>query len=292
MGTDLAEPEALLGRINQQHGTAFRLVERCRDGVQGAFAIADGAGGRFILKWTPSADDLSKLERAVMVTNRLHGIGYPLPRYSLVGVAGAYSYSIQEALPGAPMRLLTSAYLPRLLELNQLQAGGRPPGRHDWPAYVVETVMVGAEGYCLIDTLRTFSPVTAELLGALQAIVTAHADDECRTDDVVHFDFTAMNVLVEDGQISGVIDWEGTCAGDRAFDLATLLFYAYHEPELRERLWHHALELTAPGPLSVYLAHLILRQVDWSLRNHDATIANHFLSIADGLLRDIKRVLA
>ena len=188
------------------------------------------------------------------------------------------------------MRLLTMAYLPRLLELNQLQAGGNPPGRRDWPAYVVETVMVGAQGYCLIDTLRTTSPATAELLGVLQGIASAHAGDECRTDDIVHFDFTAMNVLVEDEQVSGVIDWEGACAGDRAFDLATLLFYAYDVPELRERLWRHALELAAPGPLGVYLAHLILRQVEWSIRNHDQAIVKHFLGITEGLLGDLRRL--
>jgi hypothetical protein len=292
MGTDVGEPAALLGQINQQYGTAFTLVGRCRDGVQGAYAIADQAGRSLILKWKAGADDLSKLEAAVSVTNRLREVGYPTPQYVLAGAVGAYSFSIQEALPGVPMRLLTPAYLPRLIELNRFQDGRAIPGPRDWPRYVVETVMVGGEGYCLPDTLRTFSPATAELLGVLRGLVTAHADDDCRTDDIVHFDFTAMNVLVNGGQVSGVIDWEGCCAGDRAFDLATLLFYAYDVPELRERLWHHALELAAPGPLSVYLAHLILRQVDWSLRHHDEAIVGHYLGIAGALVRDIKRLLA
>jgi hypothetical protein len=292
MGTDVVEPSALLQQINEHYRTAFTLVGRCRGGEQGAFAIADQAGGSFILKWVPDADYLSRLEAAVSVTSRLREVEYPAPRYVLAGVVEGCSFSIQEALPGAPMGTLTMAYVPRLIELNRLQDERAAPGPRDWPKYVVETVTVGGRGYCLPDTLRTFSPATAELLGVLQGFATAHADDACRTDDIVHFDFTAANVLVDDGQVSGVIDWEGCLAGDRAFDLATLLFYAYDVPELRERLWHHAQELAAPGPLSVYLAHLILRQVDWSLRHHDEAIVSYFLGIAGGLVGDLKRLLA
>jgi thiamine kinase-like enzyme len=68
-------------------------------------------------------------------------------------------------------------------------------------------------------------------------------------------------MLVYQQEISGIIDWDATCAGDAAFDLATLLFYASAEVAIREQLWQHILRRTPLSVVSVYLAHLILRQV-------------------------------
>ena len=97
-------------------------------------------------------------------------------------------------------------------------------------------MLEGGDGFCLLDSLRTYSSVTAELLGTLQEIVLAHSNEQFETNDVVHFDFNPSNILVDNGRVSGVIDWEGTCPGDCSFDLATLLFYAYDVLDVREQL--------------------------------------------------------
>ena len=62
-------------------------------------------------------------------------------------------------------------------------------------------------------------------------------------------------------------------AGDRAFDLATLLFYGYDHDDVRDRLRARLLELASPATVRAYLAHMVLRQVDWSLRFHPAAAA-------------------
>jgi len=72
-------------------------------------------------------------------------------------------------------------------------------------------------------------------------------------------------LLVDDHGVTGVIDWGGTRTGDRLFDLATLMYYARGEaPELERyvvaRIGHEG--------LAVYLAHMAVRQSDWSLRHH------------------------
>ena len=75
--------------------------------------------------------------------------------------------------------------------------------------------------------------------------------------------------------ITGVLDWDGVRVGDAAFDLATPLFYAYDkQPALGER----GLARTTPGAFAVYLAHLILRQVDWSLRLHGTPLATQYIA--------------
>jgi len=108
-------------------------------------------------------------------------------------------------------------------------------------------------------------------------------------DDFVHYDFTLANLLTTGPGISGVIDINPPAlTGDRAFDLATMLFYLYDRHDIRARLRGRALELTSKRALSAYLAHMLLRQVDWSLRHHPATPSTaHHLHLARLVAADI-----
>jgi aminoglycoside phosphotransferase (APT) family kinase protein len=286
----VVEPEALLRWINQRLQTDFVLVERYTAGEQGAYAIVDRAGQRFVLKWSADARDLDNYRVAAATASVLRTVDYPAPVYRYVGALQQGSYVIQDELPGRPMGVVSDAFLLPLLQLNGLQAGRAIPGPRDWPSRVVETVLVGGDGYCVLDSLRHYSQTTSELLSALQALVSARARNRFETNDIVHFDFQPSNILVDSGTISGVVDWEGSCAGDCTFDLATLLFYSYDVPELRRRLWRESLERAAPDALAVYLAHLILRQVDWSIRHHDRDTVDYFIIRARDVLRDIARV--
>jgi hypothetical protein len=56
--------------------------------------------------------------------------------------------------------------------------------------------------------------------------------------------------------------------GDRGFDIATLLFYSYDvDPAIRSLLWQRCLDVSALAWTTVYLCHLILRQLEWSIRH-------------------------
>jgi aminoglycoside phosphotransferase (APT) family kinase protein len=77
-------------------------------------------------------------------------------------------------------------------------------------------------------------------------------------------DFTADNVLGVNGEITGVIDWGGARSGDRAFDLATWSYYSPSDAALRATVVGRIGE----RGMSVYLAHMAIRQADWSIRHH------------------------
>jgi aminoglycoside phosphotransferase len=279
--------EALVAAINEQQRTSFRLGERFGGGEQGAYALVDAAGTRFVLKRNP-VGRTAPFERARAVTELLDRRGYPLARYVATGTTEDAAYAVQELLPGEPMGRLAAHFIPRLLELNDLQTGPAPFAERHWRPMIVQSVLEGFDEYCVIATLRDYSPPTAKLLVSLQALVRANANIELATDDIVHFDFTPANVLIDEGRISGVIDWDGVCAGDRAFDLATLLFYAVEQPELRAILLPEVLARTSEGALRLYLAHLIVRQLDWSIRFHSPEVAGYWLRhaqlLADELL--------
>jgi hypothetical protein len=280
--------EEILREINIIHHTTFELIERYTDGEQGAFAIADTTGTRFVLKRFPGVHDLTKLHYARTVTDTLRARGYPAPEYRLFGLLSAGAYCVQTRLPGSPLYHLTTRYLPHVLALLDCQREQAPVGARDMRQEVIRTVLEGGEGYCMHASLQQHSSESIALLRRLQTIVEAYGHELPARNDIVHFDFQPFNLLVEDQEISGVIDWEDSYGGDCTFDLATMLFYAYDDGnELCESLWEYGLAHASRNVLSVYLAHLILRQVDWSLRYRDRTTGKLHLARGLAILTDI-----
>lgn len=285
------EPSQLLQTINHTRGTTFSLLQRYPDGEQGAFAITDEQGKHYVLKWNVDTSSLRNLEDAKAITDLLHSHEYPVPRYVLLGHALTGIYSIQEALPGSPIQHVTAKFLPCLLDLNGLQRNRALTSQRNWHQEAVETVLYGGNGYCLHTSLREHSRETAQLLQELRRLVATHRDVPHRTNDIVHGDFQQANILIHNEQVSGIVDWSAPGMGDCVFDLITLLFYAYDDPAMRQQLWQSALEHASSQLLSVYCAHMILRQVDWSLRYHDQATSAQYIKQGQALLRDLASML-
>jgi len=243
-----------LDELNVRHGTQFAITGAYQGGEIGAHRLVDDHGSRFVLKWQPPG-------LAPRTTEVLRAVGYPAPRY----VIAEADYSVQEELPGEPLGDWRTGDRSELLELNALQAGRAVDEDRSWPARVVESVLVGYEDYMVVSTLDAHSREARELLDRCRRAVERQPSSLKTNDDVVHWDFTAGNILVEGGRITGVIDWGGTCSGDRLFDLATYLFYARGSASQLER---YLLDRLGPEGLSVYLAHMAIRQADWSIRHH------------------------
>ena len=177
--------------------------------------------------------------------------------------------------------------LPGLFRLNDAQAG-LGTGPREWRSLITQTLISGGDGYCLHSTLQA-SPDARDLLPVLRRI-----GDRCGPaipdgQDFVHYDFTPANLLTDGTAITGVIDINPPLlAGDRAFDLATLLFYHYDHEETRDLLRGRLLGLAGPRTACAYLAHMVLRQVDWSLRHHPAAAATRrHLRLARAITADI-----
>ena len=280
--------EELIQQLNTAHQATFIAGNRYTTGEQGAYALTDARGHQFVLKWHPTPDYLERVLYAQAVTEQLRARGYPAPAYAHSGAALGGTYSIQQALPGTPIGHITLQHLPEVLQLQALHAAIQAPaGPRDWPLEIIRTVMHGGNGYCHHSSLQQYSPETALMLQTLQRLVSAHQDRITETNEIVHFDFQAANFLSHQDMISGVVDWEGVCAGDSAFDLATLLFYSYDDKSARDVLWQYSLTQRPIQVLSVYLAHLILRQVDWSLRHHRASTSHRYIARGQALLAEI-----
>ncbi|GHO83742.1 aminoglycoside phosphotransferase family protein [Dictyobacter formicarum] len=287
------EIQKLVQEINDCHQTEFVLRKRYANGEQGAFELCDASSGAcYVLKCFAPAVASQRTSWIRTCTDQLRLLGYPVPQYVLWGEYSGGSFSIQTALPGAPIIHATPEQLPRLIELNEMQRNQLPDTASTWPDEIVRTVLVGGSGYCLHDSLRTHTSATAAMLRTLQDLVVRQRECIIPTTDIVHYDFQPYNILGEQQEISGIIDWEGVCAGDCTFDLVTLLFYNYDDTSIRASLWDYLSVRSTIQVVSIYLAHLILRQVDWSLRFHDTATSQLYIDRAEAILHYLKPALS
>jgi Ser/Thr protein kinase RdoA (MazF antagonist) len=98
--------------------------------------------------------------------------------------------------------------------------------------------------------------------------------------DTAHFDCHHLNVLVMGDTVTGIIDCEGARAGDRMFDLVTLLFCSPEgdlDQASQERLWSLLEDERQPAVLRAYLAHMALRLTSWSVVHHDDATTTRWL---------------
>jgi hypothetical protein len=279
----------VIARINQRLGTGYRIVGRYAAGESGvASQVIDDHSNRYVLKFGAGSE--FRGENAARTTQLLRGLGYPAPEYVAVGSVERTSYSLQREMSGEPMGLrVQPSLLPQLVHLNDLQRG-QGESDNDEPMRIIRGVMEGYPDFCIIDTFRTYSADSAQLLDALQRIVTERASECPKRNDIVHFDLHTNNILIEDDRVTGVIDWEGSESGDCAFDLATLLFYTWPFAEFRDALWRALLERTTRGAAAIYLAHMIVRQLDWSMRNHPGETVDQYMRISRDILRAIEQL--
>lgn len=285
-----------LGRaLREQAGLDIARLRPASGGESGTVLWAtDRSGAVTVVKVMPepAPDVTARLRALPAVVARLRDRGYPAPRIYAVGQIPGLVFWVQERLPGTaldpgPGPAAVARLLPELIGLNDAQAGlGIGPG--GWPALLTRTLTTGGDGYCVHSTLQA-RPDTRELLRVVRRIGDRCGPAVPAGGDFVHYDFTPANLLSDGISITGVIDVNPpVLAGDRAFDLATLLFYCYDHDEVRERLRNRLLELASPAAARVYLAHLVLRQVDWSLRYHpDAPATRRHLRLAWLVTADI-----
>jgi hypothetical protein len=197
------------------------------------------------------------------------------------GEVDGTGYELTQRMPGNPVEQITEAHVAQLVALVEKQRDVGLPVRAPWVADMVASLTDGFVGYCELECVRAHNPA---LLDRLQEIAKRSRGLDVSSRDVVHYDFSPYNVLAEADRITGVVDWQGATSGDAAFDLVTLAYYTY-DFALRDRLLDAGRALTSPGALRLYAAHMVLRQVDWSLRHQDETAVWWSTGMGEALLQ-------
>jgi hypothetical protein len=281
--------EQVLSLVAVDHGLDLAFDGPCSGGEVGAYLARTGDGDRLVFKWSEDPGALHRLSELALVLERLRVDGYRVPRYGpVLSIAGGV-FIAQQVVPGAWRDIVTHALLGELFAANDLQAGRELTGDGEhWGAFLVRTLVEGADGWCLHAPLREHSRQAHRLLGWIEEI--GHDTDWRRmpSGDVVHLDFHHRNVLQSaSGELAAVIDWEGARPGDRVFDLVTLATWiqvARTEDGVEDRIWSRISGLGQPEAVRAYVAHMALRQVDWTIRHHPEE-ADHWIDVAEQRLR-------
>ena len=273
--------------LREQSGLDLAALVPADGGESASTYLATGRDGSLsVLKISRTATDDSVARLRELVA-RLRRRGYPAARLLASGRVAGMTFWLQERLPGTVLDEVPGWLLPEVLRLNDAQAG-LGDGTSLLTGLITATLTTGGDGYCVHATLEG-RPDTRALLAVIRQTADRCVAAIPARDDFVHYDFTLANLLATGAGISGVIDINPPAlTGDRAFDLATMLFYLYDRDGFRERLRGRALELTDQRALDAYLAHMMLRQVDWSLRHHPGTQATaHHLRLAGLVAADL-----
>ena len=256
-------------RIAAITGVQLVLEGPCPGGEVGAAYVRWPDGRRSVLTES-RADTAALLDRA-------RAAGVPTARQELSARIDGRRVVVQQRLPGRAPQVVDEP-LVRAMAAIPDRLAGLLADRPDLPP--PDLYLRGdGPGFCLHAPLAGHNRRTARLLGWVHdvAATVTHADG----DDLVHLDLHPGNVLVQDGRITGVVDWDGAGRGDRHFDLVTLHFnLAGSAPRLAPIVAERLTGLD-PDRRRAYWAHMCLRQVDWSVRHHDPATVEHWLDVAE-----------
>jgi len=213
--------ESVVAELNVALGTDYGVVRRLTGGLQsGAFELTEGV----VLKWTANPDWAPRVQQAAELVRRARAVGYPTPEWLAVGTTAAGSpYQLQEFVPGTPVRdgaLVDEQLARHLIGICELQRDLVPEDIINWSGYVHGVVFEGWDG--VRERVLAYGGEAADLVQRYDALCRPYRDVVLPSDDLVHGDLNIGNLLVADGQVTGIIDFEAAGSGSRAYDLVSL----------------------------------------------------------------------
>ncbi|HEY2707269.1 MAG TPA: aminoglycoside phosphotransferase family protein [Caulobacteraceae bacterium] len=204
----------------------FQLGARAPGGrSQGAWFATAADGAPVVLKWSPDGTMTERYAALLPGLDELRARGVPVPEYLHVSAFDGGTLSAQRRLPGRSHDTWPQAVVERMIECAAAKAGvGGPhpsPDQATWGAYVVDALSGRGAAH---DALRGAGPRSAAVLDRVEAGGAGADPSWFSSDGLVHGDLHTDNVLIDDGALCGIIDWEGACAGDHRFDLVAFAF--------------------------------------------------------------------
>jgi Ser/Thr protein kinase RdoA (MazF antagonist) len=272
------QASAVLAELAAATGVRLTVDGSPSGGQVGACYVRWPDGHRSVLTYIP-ADHRAWAHQGAELAGIARSAGVPAPRYELVAELADVVAVVQELLPGTAPTTVTRRTVESMVELHS-RLRGLLAGRADLPMASLY-LRADGPGFCLHGPMATWDRRTAQLLAEIEA-AGAELPERLAGDDLVHFDFHAENVLVDNaGMVTGVVDWDGAARAHGALDLMTLRFdLARRCPDLGR--WVGALlrESAIPAVWLSCWAHMSLRLVDWAIREWTADEVDAWLRVA------------
>ena len=270
------------GRVNPDRlrELGFAVDARAETGESdgGAWFATGPDGTPVVLKWFVDETVVDRYALLLPALDVLRSRGVPVPEYPFVGVVDGWTLSAQRVLPGRSWQrsdghgaLMAPPHMvDRVFECIAAADGiaGPPPSPSSgtWGEFMIHTLTVGEDGWVMHEPMRSWNARSAGLVERIEAVGADTDTSWLPTCGLVHLDLHTGNLLAgDDGTLNGIIDWEGACAGDHRFDLAT---FAFDLDGVGQQIWDRVEQLIEPRLLRAYVAHMALRGTDRAIRHH------------------------
>jgi len=258
--------------------TAIELLSRSR-AIEFVRAFEHGAGGTSLARldgelvvvkaWasTPEREQIltTGLTNALIMAER----SVPIPRLVERGTVGAYGYLLYEVVDGVWPPRVDDSLAGQMLAVIDLQRDAAPRANPDWPDTLASMITVGDPSLDLHPQRLRDRPVGEDILDLAQAAFDACEPSHLRCTDVVHGDFAPENLLVRDGRITAVVDWEQSRVGDVAFDLAGMMYDieigSKAGPQVLAALYREIESRVPPDAWRLYTGIYAVRYAGWAL---------------------------
>lgn len=248
----------------------FQLEGRAPGGESGGawFAIA-ADGSRVVLKWFDGENMADRYAVLLPTLDVLRSRGVPVPEYSFVRAVDGWTLSAQQVLPGRSFPVAPPPLVDRMIECIGAAAGvaggPQPEPAEGWGEFVIRTLTIGEYGW-EHNSLRAHSDRSRRILEFVESVAADAEPSWFPASGLVHFDLHTDNVLaLDDGTLTGIIDWEGACVGDERYDLVA---YAFDLDGHGQQIWDRVEPAVEPRVLRAYVAHMALRRTAWAIGHH------------------------
>jgi len=278
--TPSAIADAIAPEFGQVHLTG--IVEG-EESQAHAFHHADG---EFIIRVNRSATGFRKDDWAHSTLREL----MPIPEVIHIGrVDENHHYCVTTRLPGDIIQDITdverlTALAPIVTETLERLNAANLSHMDGYGDFDPDTGATGHRHWrdVILDLAHTEldhppADIDATTVDRLRDTVTALAADLPEHRHLVHGDFGANNLLVRDGRVTGVLDWESAMIGDPLYDLANTRLWAPFLPCMRSHADYAEARLTdtdAPHRIRCYLLAIGLRATGYYLTAGQPHIAS------------------
>lgn len=205
-----------------------------------AFAFTTGQGAELVVRFGRHPEDYRKDRVAAGWSSP----ALPIPRVFDVGPAFDRHFAVSERVHGVALDRLDSSSLSRAVPaifralgaMREIALPGAGFGIwlaadcaapfDSWPEFLGSVVVREDERVHGWRPALDAVPTAARVFDRAAVVLAELAGASLNVRGVVHEDLLAGNVLVEHDEVSGVLDWGNSLAGDPLYDVATMTFWA------------------------------------------------------------------
>ncbi|WJY00398.1 phosphotransferase [Curtobacterium sp. 458] len=278
----------LLDRISDVSGYVLTNGRRLAGGEQGGALLADSSVGPVVVKVQPDPDKAARVLTAARVM-QLTQADWSVANWLAVGPLGDGAFHLQQFIPGTVLDISKDAAIDAVIAANRRQGGLAVAGAYDHAAQIVA---VTTDQHPWFADVARRSEAGALVAATARSLVAVAGTAELTSDDIVHGDLSASNIIVTPSGESRFIDAETVGRGHRVLDLTDLYrqcVISGHAPEtVIRRLAVAGASASGPAAFITATVGACLNNLAWHAANRSLPRFEHMCERTQRVLHRVE----